>query len=206
MIKSPFLIVKDFMSPMECETLLGSIDISIPNYDQNDDPIKTVLRLPIFQQRVWNRMEEYFSDIEDYYSVEVDSLTPVDIEWYPERCVDEPKRCENSRYFNNKWKLINDYDFTVVVFLKDYNNKRDFDEEFECYGGKLEISNHGFSFNPVRGMAVIFPSNQYFINRTETPQFGDAFQLRFHIVCSERFNYNREHYQGNHSIWFKGLT
>ncbi len=206
MIKSPFLLIKNFMSPMECENLLASIDTTMPNYDSEDRPIKTNIRVPVFQNRIWQRLEHYFESIEGYYGVEIDSVTPVDVEWYPEGCVEEAPRCENSVFNGKKWSIFNDYDFTVVVFLKDYNDKPDFDEEFECYGGKLQIINHAFSIAPHRGMAVIFPSNQYFINKTESPKYGDAFQLRMHLVCTERFKYNRHDYEGNYSIWFKGLT
>lgn len=206
MIKSPFLILENFMSPMECENLLSSIDVVIPNYDRNDDPIKTVLKLPLFRQRVWNRLESYFDIIENYYNIEIESLSGVDLEWYPELCVEESPRCENSIYNGKKWTITNDHDFTIIVFLKDYNQSQDFDEEFECYGGQLEMTNHGFSINPRRGTAVIFPGNQYFINKTQSPKYGDAFQLRTNIICSNRFVYNKDLYRGNYSIWFKGLT
>lgn len=206
MIKSPFLLINNFMSPMECESLLASLDTYMPNCDKDKKAIKTTIRIPVFQNRIWQRMEHYFDNVEEYYGVEIDSVTPVDVEWYPERCMEEPQRCENSAYNGTKWSIFNDYDFTVVVFLKDYNDKPDFDEDFECYGGKLQMVNHAFSMTPRRGMAVIFPSNQYFINRTESPSYGDAFQLRMHIVCSERFKYDRRNYEGNYSIWFKGLT
>ena len=40
--------------------------------------------------------------------------------------------------FNGKtWSIFNDYDFTVVVFLKDYNDKPDFDEEAGHLHGNL---------------------------------------------------------------------
>lgn len=206
MIKSPFLIIKNFMSPMECETLLASVDTSIPNYDINDKSLKTIIKMPIFRSRTWQRLQNYFDDIEDYYNVEIDAIAPVDVEWYPENCIDSGQRCENSIYNGKKWTIYNDHDFTVVVFLKDYNNNSDFDEDFECYGGKLHMLNHDFSFTPIRGTAVIFPSNQYFINATESPKYGDAFQLRTHIVCTERFKYDRNRYQGSHGVWFRGLT
>ena len=206
MIKSPFLVLKNFISPMECERLVDSIDTSFPNVNNDDVPIKTILRLPVYQNRLWARIEDFFEIIENHYGVEVDAVTPIDVEWYPENCVEEAPRCENSLSHGNKWKLCNDNDFTIIVFLKDYNNTRYFDNEFECYGGKLEITNHNFSFNPTRGTAVIFPSNQYFINRTASPKVGDAIQLRTHIVCTKRFVYDRSQYEGNYSVWFKGLT
>lgn len=206
MIKSPFIVIKHFMSPMECETLLDSIGAAMPLYDENDNNLKTIIKRPVQQQRVWNKLEQYFDYIEKYYNVEIESLADVDIEWYPEAAKEEAPRCENSLYFGKAWRIVNDYDFTIIVFLKDYNDTRDFDEDFECYGGKLELTNHGFSINPQRGMAIIFPSNQYFIHRTQSPVFGDAFQLRTHVICEKKFQYNSKQYEGNHSIWFKDLT
>lgn len=206
MIKSPFLILQDFISPLECEELLSSIKVYEPNVDSEDDPIKTILRLPVAQNRLWNRFSNYFESIENYYNVEIDQMTAIDVEWYPESSAQEPQRCENSVFRQNNWAIVNDYDFTVIIFLKDFNKSDDFDEEFECYGGELEMINHAFTINPKRGNAIIFPSNQYFINRTVSPQYGDMFQLRFHVSCAERFKYSPSDYGGNYTLWFKGLT
>lgn len=206
MHKSPFLIIKNFISPLECETIVESLDTAFPNYDEEGKALKTILHLPVYQNRLWQHVSNLFDKIENYYNVEIDSITPIDFEWYPQNCADEKQRCENSIYINNKWKILNNYDFTMIVFLKDYNDTPDFDEQFECYGGKLEIINHKFSFNPSRGTAVLFPSNQYFINRTTSPELGDAFQMRLHLTCENRFKYNKDDYQGNYSTWFKGLT
>ncbi len=206
MNKSPFLILQDFLSPLECEDILASIKVYEPNTDSEDTPIKTILRLPVVQNRIWNRFSGYFEHIEKYYNVEVDQMTAIDIEWYPEDCAQEGQRCENSVYRQNAWSIVNDYDLTVIIFLKDYNKNSDFDEEFECYGGELEMINHAFTINPSRGTAIIFPSNQYFINRTVTPEYGDMFQMRFHVSCVDRMKYSPSDYRGNYSTWFKGLT
>lgn len=206
MIKSPFLIIKDFISPLDCENIVGTYDNHFPDVDNKDRDIKTILSNPLYQQRVWERLSDYFDYIEKYYSVEVDSISHMDVEWYPEKCIQEELRCENSHYFAKKWSLINEYDFTVVVFLKDYNDKANFDQDFECYGGKIEFANHLFGINPQRGTAIIFPSNQYFLNRTLTPKAGSLFQLRMHLICTERFKYSPDNYKGNYSIWFKDLT
>lgn len=204
--RSPFLILNNFLSPLECENYVYASDLSFPNTEVDGTPVKTTFKLPLLQRRVWNRIEQYFSSIESYYNVEIDSVSSIDVEWYPEKCLDEPARCENSLYNGRKWAIRNNYDFTVIVFLKTYNEKTDFDVDFECYGGKLEMINHQFSFNPNRGNAIVFPSNQYFINRTTSPILGDFLQLRFHITCTQRFAYDRNMYMGNYSTWFKGLT
>lgn len=204
MSKSPFLIVKNFISPLECEAMVDSANRNFPNTDINNKPIKTIVKLPVYERRVWERLSEFFDNIEKYHNVEIDSLSGMDVEWYPAKSTQEGTRCENSKYFTKEWKIINDYDFTVVVFLKDSNMTRAFDEDFECYGGKLEMVNHRFGFNPERGTAIIFPSNQYFLNATVPPLLGDLFQLRLHIICDKRFKYSPQNYQGDHSVWFKG--
>jgi len=205
MTKSPFLIIKDFISPLDCETIVSAVSQHFPDVDGEDADLKTILTNPLYEKRIWGRLEEYFEYIEDYYTVEIDSLSKMDLEWYPEQCVQEPLHCENSMYINKQWKIINDKDFTVIVFLKDYNNSKDFDNDFEVYGGKLEFVNHQFGFNPVRGTAIIFPSNHYFLNRTVSPMFGDLFQAKFHISCSTRFKYNPNNFAGNYKTWFGDL-
>lgn len=206
MIKSPFLIIRKFISPLECENIITSIDIITPNYDEQNFPIKTMISVPVIQNRIWTRFEHYFDIIENYYGVGIESVSDVSLEWYPEGCSPENLRCENSVYSNNKWHMINDHDFTAIIFLKDYNSETDFDVDFECYGGELAIQNHGFSIKPERGTAIVFPANQYFIHKTESPTYGESFQLRTHLICSEKFNYNPSDYEGNYKKWFKDLT
>ncbi len=206
MTKSPFLLIKNFISPLECENIISSFNGHFPDFDKNDKDIKTILKNPLYQKRIWERLSDYFDYIENYYSVEVDTLSPVNIEWYPERCIQEDLRCENSQYIAKSWRIFNDYDFVVLIFLKDLNESTNFDRDFECYGGKLELPNHNFGINPERGTAIIFPANQYFLNRTLSPKFGDMFQIRLHISCEKRFKYSPSDYQGNYSIWFNNLT
>lgn len=204
--KSPFLIVKDFISPLECERIVGAVENGLPDCDNSGRELKTVRFNSLYQKRIWEAFEDYFSYIEDWFSVEIDYLTALDVEWYPANCIQENARCENSMFIANAWKLTNNYDFTVIIFLKDYNASSNFDEEFEVYGGKLEFPNHQFGFSPQRGTAIIFPSNQYFINVTKSPEYGDLFQMRFHVVCSKRFKYDPKQFNGNYKTWFPGLT
>ena len=206
MIKSPFLIIKDFLSPLECESIVKLFDGHFSDYDKDNNEIKTTLSNALYQQRVWTKLEEYFSYMENWYSVEIDSISHMDIEWYPQDCVQEALRCENSQFISKQWRLINNNDFTVIIFLMDYNDSPNFDPDFECYGGKVEFPNHKFSFMPQRGTVIIFPSNQYFLNRTLSPVAGDAFQLRLQISANKRFKYNPKSYEGDFTTWFSNLT
>lgn len=202
MHKSPFLVINELISPMECENILNTIETTTPDELEDGTLLKTLLSAPVPQMRIWNALSGFFEQIEEYYSVNILELSAMDIEWFPEDCIQEQPRCDNSIYINKSWRITNDNDFTVIIFLKDYNDSTAFDDTFECYGGKLEIINHLFSFTPIRGTAIIFPSNQYFIHRTVSPQYGDAFQIRLHITCEERFKYDRMQYLGNYKTWF----
>lgn len=206
MIKSPFLLIKDFISPLECEKIVDIFNGHFPDFNKEDKDLKTILKNPLYQKRIWEKLSDYFEYIEKYYSTEIQSLSSIDIEWYPEQCVQEQLRCENSQFITKQWRIVNDYDFVVLIFLKDLNENRDFDPAFECYGGKLELPNHNFSINPQRGSALIFPANQYFLNRTLSPTFGDMFQIRMHITSENRFKYSPSNYEGNYNVWFKSLT
>lgn len=202
-IKNPFFVIKNFISPLECEKILIQLDDSIPNYTAKDIPLKTIIKKPIIESRIWDKLEIYSASIEQYYNMIIKSISSVDIELYAENCQQEEQRCENSAYHASKWRIKNSYDFTCILFLKDYNESPDFDDIFECYGGKLNMVNHGFSFNPNRGQLIIFPSNQYFINYTQSPKLCDFFQMRFHLICEKRWPYDRNNFSGNYKVWFK---
>ena len=203
--KSPFLIIENFYSPLECENIVSLVDTSTPNME-NRKKVKSVYTHGLTTSRVWNRFSEYITDIEDYFNIEIDSASAVDVEIYPANSILEDFHCDNSIYKDGKWKLFNKKDFTCILFLKDHSTDEQFDPLFECYGGQLEIKNHQFSFNPQRGSMVIFPSNQYFIYRTLAPKFGDFLQAKFFITCPERFVYDKNQYAGNYKVWFDSLT
>ena len=203
MIKSPFLVIEDFLSPLDCEIIVEKYGNSLPDCNDKGVELKTILPHPLYENRIWNKLSDYFEYIESYYSVEIESLSKMHVEWYPEGCPQEPVRCENSIYTNKKWSITNKNDFTVIIFLKSFNSSKNFDTDFECYGGKLEFPNHNFGFTPIRGTAIIFPSNQYFLNATKSPEISDMFQARLHITCEKRFQYSPKSYEGNYTTWFK---
>lgn len=205
MIRSPFLILEEFFSPAECEDLLCVYDLGFHNKNLEGKPIKSTLYSPLHQNRIWSRIEDYLEDIQDYYDVDVDYISEVEFEWYPEGCVNEGMRCENSKFNDGKWSIVNRNDFSIIIFLKDYYDSSDIDPEYECRGGKLEMVNHKFSFTPERGTAIVFPSNQYFLNSTTTSSLGDVCQIRTHLTCDTLFQYNPKNFEGNYSIWFKSI-
>lgn len=204
-IKSPFLILKDLFSPAECEDFLFVYDLGFHNKNIDGNPIKSTLYSTLHQHRIWQRLEEYLEDIQNYYDVDIDYLSEVEFEWYPEKCVNEGIRCENSRYDDGKWSIVNRNDFTIIIFLKDHCETSDIDPEYECRGGKLEFSNHQFSFIPERGTGIVFPSNHYFLNSTTQSTLGDVCQIRLHFTCDTLFQYEPRNYEGNYTTWFSNI-
>lgn len=203
MIKSPFLLIRNFLSPLEVENVLLSVVDIRPDYLDKKTPLRTVLRKPAVSMRIFNKIEEFADSIEQYYGTEIDEFHDVTIEWYPENCQQVNVECENCKPLNSRqWKRINNNDLTAIIFLKDYNKSADFDEDFEVYGGELEFLNHQFSITPERGTMVIFPSNQYFLNSIKSPKFGDAYILKLHMICKPSFKYDPKNYEGNYKLWF----
>lgn len=202
--KSPFIIVDDFLSPLECEDAIARLGDTLPNTNHEGYPVKSVKENKLSEIRFLPYLKELMPQIEEYYNFEYYGTKPFDFEWYPQDCVREEPRCENSLYNKGKWTKKNGNDFCAVVFLNDYQEKPPFDGDFEVCGGKLSFPNHDFSFNPQRGMLVMFPGNQNFINFTTSPVAGDAHQIRIQIMAdpAKPFVYDRNNFKGTYKDWF----
>mgnify|MGYP003124739090 FL=1 len=128
-------------------------------------------------------------------------------EWYPTGFTGNKFSCDGYRRINKRgqaptWQKVKDYDFTVVVFLNDYNNEVTFDERFEVRGGKLEFLTHDFGFNAERGTAVVFPCRPNFISSISPIEAGDLNLLRFHIIAKDEYQYDMDNFPGGYKEWF----
>lgn len=202
-IKSPFVVVQNFLSPLFCEDIITRLNHTYPNRDIDNKIIKTVKTNRLSDIRILNELEQILPDLEEYYNFKREGILPFDYEWYVAGCKEEQPRCENSAYGNNGWIRINDYDFTGIIFLNDYQEKIPFDSDYEVFGGKLEFPNHQFSFNPSRGTLIFFPGNQHFINHTSLIKFGELNQIRFHVVAENTpWQYDKTQFGGTYLDWF----
>lgn len=200
--KSPFYVIKDFISPLNCEDIIFRLNHTNPDYDEKDNPIKTVKNNRLSDYRVLPYIENIIPDIEEYYEFERQGILPLNYEWFVQNFEAERPRCENSAFINNKWVRINDYDLTGIIFLNDYQDTPPFDDTYEVVGGKLEFLNHNFAFNPNRGSLIIFPGNEYFINNTSPILAGALNQIRFHIVGETPLIYDPDKFNGTYKDWF----
>ena len=150
----------------------------------------------------------YASEIENYYGFETRTLTPFNFEWYPTGYLGGPAKSEAYQMISKRgqqlmWNKVKDYDFTVIIFLNDYNEETNFDENFEVRGGKLEFPTHDFGFNPERGTMVIFPTRPQFVNAVSPIEAGELNVIRFHIIAKEEYVYDKENFPGGYAEWFK---
>jgi|AntRauTorcE11897_2_1112592.scaffolds.fasta_scaffold00240_12 hypothetical protein len=207
MNKSPFLVARELVSPLQCEDMISRLKHTIPNTDQKGDPTVTYKGNRLSEMRVAPIFRELLPNAEKHFGFETKALTPFVFEWYPtgfsgSKATSEAYKLNKKRGHGSSWQKIKDYDFTVVVFLNDANTGLDFDSDFEVRGGKLEFPSHGFGFNPQRGTAVIFPSRSNFINAIAPVELGDLNLIRFQIIAKKEFAYNMDDFPGGYKEWF----
>jgi hypothetical protein len=205
-MKNPFLVYKEFLSPLQCEDIIYGNNNTFPNVDKHGkiQPLRSKNLLS--EVRIAPLLADLVvPDIETHYDVEVKGIKQFIMEWYPGGYDGgEKPRCENSAYIGGKWQRINDNDFTGVLFLNEYQDVHPFDDSFEVRGGQLEFPTHNFGFNPRRGTLIIFPGAANFMNHTAAIDAGELTQIRFHVATHEYFMYDMQQFKGTHETWFKG--
>lgn len=206
MVKSPFLVVQNFISPLQCEEIIDDINLYYPNFEIDGTPVKTIKSHRKSEETVFSKFTTHIPYIEQYYDIKYHGTEPMLFELYPQECKGETTHCENGHYVKGKWVKTSNRDFSCVVFLCDYQEKTPFDHYFEVYGGKLEFPQWGFGFNPQRGTLIIFPSDPHFLNNTTPIIAGNLYQIRFHIVSKQQFVFKRKQYPGNYEEWFEKLV
>lgn len=200
--KSPFLVIEEFVSPLTCEEIVDTIGAGWPDTDTQGKPLMTGFRNRLVELRLSETLSDLLPSIDAYYGTKIKGISPFEIEWYPQRCKQAAPRCENSIYMNGKWTRSNNRDFVAILFLTDYQDKAPFDPDFEVKGGKLQFPNHGFGFNPRRGMLVIFPGSPNFVNVTGRIDVGNLFQIRIPFTATVPYVYDMQKFPGNYEVWF----
>lgn len=205
--KSPFLVLKELVSPLQAEDMVARLNHTIPNTDQKGHPTVTFKGNRLSESRVAATFNQLLPVIEEYYEFQTKTLTPFTFEWYPAGYSGQPPTSEGCQLISKRgqsalWHKIHDYDFTVVLFLNDFSDDTRFDERFEVRGGKLEFPTHEFGFNPERGTAIVYPCCPNFINAVSPVEAGDSNIARFHIIAKEEYKYDMERFPGDYTTWF----
>lgn len=200
--KSPFYVMEEFISPLQCENIVDSCDFFVPDTDKHGTNIKTIKTNDKVDQIIYNKMRGIIPQLQTYYNFEYKGTERTQIEWYPVNS-NQPPLSENSMFLRGKWVRIKPRDFTAILFLSDFNDLIPFDSEYDVYGGKLEFPQHNFGFNPIRGSLIVYPSDPHFINNTSTILVGNLFQARIHISAKDIWMYDSSKFPGNYTTWFK---
>lgn len=201
-VKSPFMIFEDFVSPMLCEEIVDEIGFAAPSMDPETKKVAhQSLHDDEFERIIFERFIPLVPSIEKYFGFEYKGTERIHFEEVPSGSQIDP-HCESCEYIENQWVKTKARDFCGIVFLTDYNDNPPFDDEFECYGGKLEFLNHKFGFNPQRGTLIIFPSDPRFTNTSSKVVVGQLDQIRIHIAAKTPYFYNPKLFPGNYTTWF----
>lgn len=203
--KSPFYIIRNFLSPLQCEATVSEAGFYDPDIDPEGNPLKMTRHVQDAEKIIYERYEPLIPKIEEYYEGYSHKGTErMSFEYYPQGCVTEPL-CENSNWLKRKWVRTKDRDISAILFLSTYNKDPDFEQDFEVYGGKLGFHNFKFSFQPERGTLIFYPSGPHFINSTSEIYAGDLFQVRFHLAGNLPYLYQPVDFPGDYRSWFNEL-
>lgn len=206
MPKSPFKVYQEFLSPLQCENIVDSLNINYPDFDENGNVIPWLnLHNDNAELIIFNKMKALIPEIEEYFKVQYMASKEMLFEWYPAGA-EGGFICENSEYINGTWTRLKSNDLSCMLFLMDYHDKEDFVGDWECYGGKMEFPQHQFGFNPQRGTLIIYPSGPHFLNKTTQILAGDLVQVRWHIATKSPYMYDPLQFPGDFRSWFNDVV
>lgn len=185
-IRSPFLIYPEFISPKKCQELVSEVEVKIPSYDQDNNPIKMERHFLEGEDFIYAKLKEIIPDIEARYDSTFKAAEKMTFQFYPEnqKSPAEQPGCENSKLMRKKWVKVKDVDLVAILWLKDFNDTAPLDPRTEVFGGKLEFPAYNFSFAPQAGTLVIFPAGPHFITAISPILVGSLYQVKINICIS----------------------
>lgn len=201
--KSPFLVIEELLSPKICEQIIDNLQFFVPDTDEDETtPIKMSRHHPSSEALVYEHIKPLLPKLEQYYGFKHRGTELMNFEFHAEGTKPEVQ-CDNSSHIKKQWARTRDRDFSIIVFLVDYQDAIPFDEEYEVYGGKLEFPQHNFGFTPSRGTMIVYPSGPHFINAFSEIIAGDLFVVRSYLAAEVPYFHNPTEFPGNYKTWFK---
>jgi len=202
--KKPFLIFKDFVSPLACEQIITDLKIhnTYPIIGQDGSPRKSIFHNNLNTTRIMNRFDDVVSKMEENFDTSYLGTHQLMFEWYPTQYKKVETVCDAYHYKKSDgWKKANLLDFTAILWLNEFNDSSDFDPYYEVYGGNLNFPNFDINFKPSRGTLLLFPSTPNFVYNVGNISYGSLTQVHFQIRTATGFTFNKDEYDMNPKNW-----
>ena len=200
--KTPFYVVDEFISPLQCEDIVERLDNRFPQTDTEGNILSVPKVNKLTEMRIMPAFKALIPTLESYFEFTYLGTTKFILTWYPSGYNDTSSICDNSVRTRDGWKRINEYDFSCLIFLNDFRDSVPFDEYYEVKGGKHEYVTHGFGFNPVRGTMVFHPSSPNFEYSIAPILAGNLNVIRFNVKADVEYKYDMDKFKGDFNSWF----
>jgi len=202
--KSPFYVVRNFISPKQTERIVDNLGYYSPDLNVEGKPIKMMRHHEDSEEIVYDKFKSLIPKLENYYQFDHRGTEHIMFEYLAEGVKSEAE-CDSSKWIKKKWVRTKDRDFSAVLFLSNYQDKTPFDSDYEVFGGKLEFLQHNFGFNPERGTLIVYPSSPHFINAFSEILVGDLFIAKFYMAAQSPYLYQPVFFPGDYKSWFVDL-
>jgi hypothetical protein len=208
MIHSPFHVVEDFISPLQCEQLIKGLGLLTPDLAENGQPLRHQRLVPALQAgSVLNAFEEIVPFVEQRYGGMVGQARHLVFQQYWEnpKAPAETHWAEGWKYTRKKWVKLDDVDLVGFIWLKDFHGSAPLDPRVEVYGGKLEFPTYNFSLTPSRGTLVMYPATPHFVTAMSHVLLGSLEQLKLTVkltVDGGQWSYAADKFPGSYREWF----
>jgi hypothetical protein len=210
MVRSPFFVIEEAVSPSKCETIINSLGIKVPSRDEKGRPIKheRLVKDPELLGFIQDAIQQHVAGMEERFVGAIKNFeTPIFRQYFESPDVPaELHTCENSSYLRKKWVKVKDTDLVGYLWLKDFNSGVPLDPRFETYGGKLEFPSYDFSLVPQRGSMIFFPGSPHFITAISPVLVGSLeiikVGIKLHTSDGRPWLYQPANFGGTYQEWF----
>ena len=190
---SPFFVIEDFISPLQCEKIRNS------KYVQKSN-LPHVQTIRDGQKLIVNSVLDYKQEIETRFGgVMNDDIKSLFLQ-FPENptvpC--QAVQIDSWQFIRRKWTKVKNIDLIGLIPLKTYNSDVPIDVEFETYGSKIEFPNFNFGILPERGSLILFPSAPNFAYAISHNLLGGIEFIKVHIVLStveNQWEFNSDNFE-----------
>lgn len=184
-LKSPFFVVEDFLSPLQCDRLISL------NKVVNGGTCIRHLNEGQFSV-VSNSLTDYSEQICERYGAELSTDIKLLFQQFEENA-SRPAlspQVEGWESLRRKWTKTKNIDLVGFIPLKSYCDSLPIDLNFEVYGGKLEMLNFNFSILPERGSLILMPAAPNFIHAISPINFGSFEMVKINCTFTTPWSFD----------------